>query len=195
MNTKAYLLETIAGNNRGLLVSEKDKVNILSLVEQLEDENPHPQPLQSKELLEGNWRLLYTSSRTILGLNNIPLAQLGQIYQCIRVANNQLYNIAEIVGLPFLESVVSVRATFEVVSDKRVNVNFQRSILGLQSFLNYSSPSDFIDKIEEGKKFPPFDLPIPSRPQKAWLEITYLDEDLRLSRGNEGNIFILTKSN
>lgn len=193
INTKASLLEAIAGKNRGLLVNDKDKVNILSMVEQLEDHNPTPNPLEAKELLEGDWRLLYTTSKSILGLNNFPLLQLGEIYQCIRVDEAKVYNIAEIVGIPFLEGLVSVAATFDVVSHKRINVNFQRSILGLQSFVGYLSPQDFIAKIESGKKFFPFDFPLPNRKQKGWLEITYLDQDLRIGRGNEGNVFILSK--
>jgi hypothetical protein len=207
MNTKTYLLEAIAGKNRGLLVNEKDKVKIFSIIEQLEDENPTPEPLQSKELLDGNWRLLYTSSKAILGLNNLPLLQLGKIYQYIRMEERKIYNIAEIVGLPFLEGLVSVSATFDVVSPKRINVNFQRSIFGLQRLLGYVSPSDFIYKIEEGnkflpfdlnfeegKKFLPFDLNLGDTRQKGWLEITYLDDNLRISRGNEGNVFVLTKN-
>jgi hypothetical protein len=193
MNTKASLLEAIAGKNRGLLVNDKNKVNILSLVEQLEDHNPTPEPLQAPELLNGNWRLLYTTSKSILGLGNFPLVQLGEIYQCIRVNDRKVYNIAEIIGIPFLEGLVSVAATFEVVSHKRINVNFERSIFGLQRFMGYLSPQDFITKIENGNKFPPFDFSINNREQKGWLEITYLDRDLRLGRGNEGNIFILAK--
>ncbi|HAJ61284.1 MAG TPA: fibrillin, partial [Cyanobacteria bacterium UBA8543] len=26
-----------------------------------------------------------------------------------------------------------------------------------------------------------------------WLDITYLDKDLRIGRGNEGSVFVLTK--
>jgi hypothetical protein len=193
MNIKESLLESIAGKNRGLFVSETDKVNILSFVEQLEAQNPNPKPFEVKDLLDGDWRLLYTTSKSILGLNNIPLFQLGPIYQCIRISEQKIYNIAEIVGIPFLEGLVSVVANLEVVSPIRVNVNFQRSIFGLQRFLGYLSPQDFIQKIEASQKFLPFDLNIGDRPQKGWLEITYLDQDLRIGRGNEGNVFVLSK--
>ncbi len=37
------------------------------------------------------------------------------------------------------------------------------------------------------------DFNITSREQKGWLEITYLDDDLRIGRGNEGKVFVLTK--
>lgn len=193
MNEKAKLLEAIAGKNRGLLATESDRVNILSAIERLEDRNPTPNPLAAKELLEGNWRLLYTNSRGILGLDRFPLFQLGQIYQCIRVAEAKLYNIAEIVGVPFLEGIVSVAARFEAVSEKRVTVKFERYVIGSQKILGYQNPDRFIQAIEAGKKFFPLDFGIENREQQGWLEITYLDEDLRLGRGNEGNVFVLAK--
>ena len=193
MSKKAELLEAIAGKNRGLLASEIDKVKVLSIVEQLEDHNPTPKPVEARELLEGNWRLLYTTSRGLLGLDRFPLFQLGQIYQCIRTAEAKVYNIAEIIGLPLLEGVVSVAARFEAVSERRVNVKFERSIICLQRFIGYRSPSDFIEQIEAGKKFLPLDFSIENREQQGWLEITYLDENLRLGRGNEGSVFVLSK--
>jgi hypothetical protein len=193
MNAKAKLLEAIAGINRGLLATEADKVKVLSAVEQLEDHNPNPNPLAVPELLDGDWRLLYTTSRGILGLDRIPLIQLGQVYQCIRTAEAKVYNIAEILGLPFLEGIFSVAARFEPISERRVSVKFERYIIGLQRFLGYQTPGQFIQDLESGKKFFPGDFSLENRDQKGWLEITYLDEDLRLGRGNEGNVFVLAK--
>lgn len=193
MSIKAELLEAIAGKNRGLLANEMDKVKVLSAIQQLEDHNPTPKPLEAKELLEGNWRLLYTTSKSILGLDRFPLFKLGQIYQCIRTAEARIYNIAEVAGVPFLEGIVSVAARFEPVSEKRVNVIFERSIIGLQRFLGYTSPSKFIQELEQGKKFLPIDFSIENREQKGWLDITYLDEDMRVGRGNDGNVFVLAK--
>ncbi len=195
MSLKADILEAIAGKNRGLLVNDIDKVKIFTVVEKLEDHNPNPHPLETPQLLDGDWRLLYTTSKSILGLNNFPLLQLGEIYQCIRTETAKVYNVAEIVGVPFLEGLVSVAASFEIVSHKRINVNFQRSIIGLQRVLGYLSAQDLIEKIEMGKKFPPFDFSIGERNEQGWLEITYLDEDLRIGRGNQGNLFILSKEN
>ncbi len=193
MSIKAELLEVIAGKNRGLLANEMDKVKVLSAIQQLEDHNPNPEPLQAKELLEGDWRLLYTTSKSILGLDRFPLFTLGQIYQCIRTSDARVYNVAEVSGLPFLEGVISVCARFEPVSERRINVIFERSIIGLQRFLGYTSPSKFIEELEQGKKFLPIDFSIENREQKGWLDITYLDEDMRVGRGNEGNVFVLSK--
>lgn len=196
MSLKTELLEIIEGKNRGLLATETDNVRILTAVEKLEDHNPNLDPLNNLSLINGDWRLLYTTSRSILGLNNIPLLQLGEIYQCIRTGTNKIYNLAEINGLPFLEGLVSVAASIEIVSAKRVNVKFERSIIGLRKILGYISPEDFIDKIEAGKYFLPLDFNLGifnNKNPQGWLEITYLDENLRISRGNEGNVFILER--
>ncbi len=193
MDFKAKLLEAVAGRNRGLLMTETDKVKILSAVEKLEDHNPNTKPLEVKELLDGDWRLLFTTSRGILGIDRFPIFQLGQIYQCIRVSSAKLYNIAEIVGVPFLEGFVSVAATFEPVSDRRVNVKFERYMVGSQRLVGYQNPRQFIDALELGKKVLPVDITQDNPQSGGWLEITYLDADLRIGRGNQGSVFVLAK--
>ena len=193
MLRKSALLEIIAGKNRGLLATPSDKQAILSAIAQLEDYNPTPRPVEAAELLNGDWRLLYTTSRALLNLDGFPLVKLGQIYQSIRVKESKVYNIAELYGLPYLEGIVSVAATFDATSERRVQVKFERSILGLSRLIGYESPAKYINEIESGKKFAAVDFSFDSREQQGWLDITYLDKDLRLGRGNEGSVFVLTK--
>lgn len=190
---KSTLLEAIAGKNRGLLATETDQQAIMAAIAQLEDRNPTPNPVTALDKLDGDWRLLYTTSRGLLRFDQLPLLKLGQIYQCVRAATTQLYNIAELYGVPFLEGLVSVAARFEPLSERRVKVNFERSVIGLQRLVNYRSPATFIQDMESGRKFPAIDLNIGNREQRGWLDITYLDDDLRIGRGNEGNVFVLTK--
>ncbi len=197
MSQKTQVLKAIAGKNRGLLVSEGENVSLLSAIAQLEQQNPTPNPIERTDLLAGNWRLLYTTSQDLLGFDNFPIIQPGEIYQCVRPEARKVYNIAELVGIPFLEGIISVVAEFTPVSEKRVNVNFKRSISGLQRLLGYQNPDRYIEAIESGKNFPPFDFNIENRErqrnQPPWLEVTYLDEDLRISRGQRGNVFVLAK--
>ena len=190
---KSALLETIAGKNRGLLATEPQKQAILSAIAQLEDRNPTPRPIEALDLLEGDWRLIYTTSRGILGIDQVPFLKLGQVYQSIRALEAKIYNIAEVYGVPFLEGIVSVAAGFKPVSDQRVDVKFERSILGLQRLISYQTPDHFIHQIESGQKFAAIDFSLDNRDQQGWLDTTYLDEDMRIGRGNEGSIFVLTK--
>jgi hypothetical protein len=194
MMQKAALIDAIALTNRGLLATEAQKQFILAAIANLEDFNPTPRPVEASNLLDGNWRLLYTTSKALLNLDRLPLCKLGQIYQCIRVETTSVYNIAEIYGLPYLEGLVSVAAKFEPVSDRRVQVKFERSIIGLQRLIEYNSPVTFIQQIEAGRKFPAIDFAINADNQQGWLDITYIDSDLRIGRGNEGSVFVLTKT-
>jgi hypothetical protein len=194
MMGKANLIDAIAGTNRGLLASEPQKQAILAAIANLEDFNPTPRPVEANSLLDGDWRLIYTTSKGLLNIDRVPLCKLGQIYQCIRVNTTSVYNIAEIYGLPYLEGLVSVAAKFDPVSERRVQVKFQRSIVGLKRFIGYESPADFIQQIEAGKKFTAIDTPLNSDKQQGWLDITYIDSDLRIGRGNEGSVFVLSKT-
>jgi hypothetical protein len=184
----------IAGVNRGLLTKEQDRVAIQAAIAQLEDRNPTPRPLEATALLEGNWRLLYTTSQELLGLGRFPVLQLGQIYQCIRIREAAIYNIAEFQSVPFLEGIVTVGAQFTPLSEKRVQVQFQRSVIGLQRLLGYQSPSQWVEYLRSHAKVRAIDFAIETQRRPGWLDVTYLDHDLRIGRGNEGSLFVLTKA-
>lgn len=191
---KSALLEAIAGKSRGLLATDSERQAILAAVAQLEERNPTPKPLEAIDKLNGNWRLLFTTSQGLLKIDQFPFVKLGQIYQYIQVSSNRIYNVAETSGLPYLEGIVSVAAKFVPLSDRRVKVNFERSIIGLQRLVDYRSVDHFIQQIEAGEKFKAIDFSITNREQKGWLDVTYLDDDLRIGRGNEGSVFVLTKA-
>ncbi|GAB4286802.1 MAG: PAP/fibrillin family protein [Oscillatoriaceae cyanobacterium] len=193
MTAKEKLLAVLAGKNRGLLLKPGDAQVVLDAIDRLEEINPNPNPTEALDLLAGDWRLLYTTSTSLLNIDVPPLARLGQVYQCLRPQTGKLYNIAEIIGLPYLDGLVATAAKFQAISEKRVDVKFQRWIVGLQGFMEYQTPSEFIDQIEADKRFTALDIPIDENNQDNWLDFTYLDEDLRICRGHKGNLFILSK--
>ena len=195
---KTQLLAEIATKDRGIQATPTEKQAILATVTALESRNPHPRPLTTAiDLLAGDWRLLYTSSQSLLGIDKFPLVKLGTIYQCLRPTTSAVYNIAEVSSIiPGLNGIVSIVAKFTPTSESRVNVEFNRSVIGLQKLIDYSTPDRLITAIENGQKFTAIDLPINRKESRApaWLEITYIDESMRISRGNEGSIFVLTKA-
>jgi hypothetical protein len=77
------LLEAIEPLQRGLTADEEDKDAIEQLAQQLEKVNPNPKSLASP-LINGRWRLLYTTSESILGTKKPALLRpSGPIYQLI----------------------------------------------------------------------------------------------------------------
>ncbi len=190
---KVNLLNAIAPVNRGLQMSENQRKAIFSAVAYLEEINPTSAPTQTPELLDGNWLLMFTTSQELLGIDRFPLYKLGNIYQCLRVSEGKIFNVAEIKGLPLLGGLVSVCANFTVVSEKRVKVNFERLVAGSQTLVGYQDINSFINTLRSPKKLLAIDFQIKREDQKGWLETTYLDRDLRIGRGNEGNLFVLRK--
>jgi hypothetical protein len=200
---KAELLTAIAPTNRGISANAQQRAQILAAVARLEEHNPTPHSVTSP-LLAGDWRLLYTSSQELLGLDRIPLLNLGPIYQSIRTENSKLYNLAEVTGLPLIEGLVSVVASFVAVSPQRVNVQFERFVVGPQRLMGYRDPATYIDQLSRGDRLLALDWQIPTRQpeptespdqpvRQGWVEITYLDSDLRIGRGNEGSVFVLQR--
>lgn len=190
---KANLINAIASVNRGLKMSENQRKMIFSAITYLEELNPNIAPNKTPDLLDGNWLLLFTTSQELLGIDRFPLYKLGNIYQCLRVSEGKIFNVAEIKGLPLLSGLVSVCANFTVVSEKRVKVDFERLVAGSQSLMGYQDVNSFIDTLRSPKKLLAIDFQIKRENQKGWLETTYLDQDLRIGRGNEGNLFVLRK--
>jgi hypothetical protein len=190
---KANLFKAIAPVNRGLQMSDNQRKEIFAAIAYLEEVNPHPTPNLSPELLDGNWLLLFTTSQELLGIDKFPLYKLGEIYQCLRVSDAKIFNVAKVQGLPFLGGLVSVCASFTIVSDQRVKVNFERLVAGSQTLAGYKDIDSFIERLRSPQKLLAIDAQIKRTDQKGWLETTYIDQDLRIGRGNEGNVFVLRR--
>jgi len=196
MGAKADLLTAVAETNRGITATAADRDRIAALATAVEAANPTPHPLAAPALLGGNWRLLYTTSQELLSLDRFPLLRLQDIYQCIRPEQGEIYNIAEIAG-PLVAGLVTVAARFTPTTPQRVTVQFQRGILGLQPFLGYRQPSSFIQKLQATQRLSllqGIDFAINRQNNPGWLEVTYLDADLRIGRGNQGSLFVLSRS-
>lgn len=77
------LMEAISGLNRGLTASDDDKAAVEKITQALERMNPNKASLEAPEI-NGKWRLIYTTSDSILGTSRPPFARpLGPIHQYI----------------------------------------------------------------------------------------------------------------
>lgn len=161
----------------------------------LENLNPHPQPLlNATALLEGAWQLQYSTAREIRSLDSLPLGlQIGKVYQVINIANKLFFNLAQVQHpLKIISGYVKVTASFEPALDtsglanKRINVDFDKRYLAIEKIVGIDTP-----------KLNPFKVVAANNPQGriATLDITYLDETLRIGRGGDESLFILNKAN
>ena len=168
---------------------------IEQLVIDLESVNPHPQPLlNATALLEGAWQLQYSTAREIRSLDSLPLGlQIGKVYQVINIANKLFFNLAQVQHpLKIISGYVKVTASFEPaldtsgLADKRINVDFDKRYLAIEKIVGIDTP-----------KLNPFKVVAANNPQGriATLDITYLDETLRIGRGGDESLFILNKVN
>ena len=168
---------------------------IEQLTTELESLNPHPQPLlHATTLLEGAWQLQYSTAREIRSLDSLPLGlQIGKVYQVINIADKLFFNIAQVQHpLGLISGYVKVTANFEPAIDisntidKRINVDFDKRYLAIEKIAGINTP-----------KLNPFRVVAANNPQGriATLDITYLDETLRIGRGGDGSLFILNKAN
>lgn len=168
--------------------------NIASYTEQLEAVNPNPQPLlNNPQLLDGAWLLRYSTAREIRSLASLPFGfKLGEVYQVIDLASGSFFNQAFCKHISeAIMGYVKVTATFKPAPaaedglNRKIYVNFKRRSIVIEKI--FGLPSLIGKPLKEVDAKPPVGR-IPS------LTITYLDEDLRIGRGGDGSLFILSKA-
>ncbi|KAJ3672936.1 hypothetical protein LUZ60_006310 [Juncus effusus] len=158
---KEELLEAIKPLDRGADATPDDQARIDQLASELEAVFAIKEPLKS-DLINGKWELIYTTSRSILATQRPKfLRPNGKIYQAINTDTLRAQNMET---WPYFNQIT---ADIVPLSSRRVAVRFDTfKIFGL---ISIKAPGS----------------------GKGELDITYLDEEIRVSRGYKGNLFIL----
>lgn len=175
-------------------LDKNTSTEIEQLTTEIESLNPNPNPLLNAiTLLEGGWQLQYSTAREIRSLASLPLGlKVGKVYQVIDVANKLFFNLAYVKHyLSLLSGYVKVTASFEPATgddlniNNRINVYFDKRYLSIEKIVGIDTP-----------QLNPFKVvPANNRTDRvATLDITYLDETLRIGRGGDRSLFILSKS-
>lgn len=163
---KKEIVDLSRSVDRGLTSTPEQDAEILSLFKKLEKMNPTRKTLKS-DLVNGVWSLEYTTSALILGKGGLG-RRVGPVLQTIDTKLLRAEN-SEVVDYFGIRVPSKVTAALSPQNDRLTNVQFKRFSLGPFGF---DAPEQF----------------------KGYLDITYLDEDLRLTRGDKGNIFVLTRT-
>ena len=162
---KTKILNLAKSTKRGLTETTEQKKEMEKLFNQLEKKNKYKKSLSSP-LINAVWQLEYTTSDSILGRNRSP--RIGPILQTIDAPNGFAKNSETVQYLGFLNIPRSVTAAISPLTPSKVLVQFKQFQIG--------------------------PIPINCPPSfRGELDITYIDDNLRLSRGDKGNIFVLTK--
>ncbi|XP_017973328.1 PREDICTED: plastid lipid-associated protein 3, chloroplastic [Theobroma cacao] len=215
---KRCLVDTVYGTELGFRTGPEVRADVLELVNQLEAVNPTPAPVEATQLLDGYWVLLYTASSELLPLlaaGSTPLLKVKSISQTIDTERLSIVNSTTLAS-PFANFSFSASAAFEVRTPSRIQVEFKEgtlqppeikpsidlpadvdvfgqkiSLLPVQQSLN--PLQELVANISTAiSGQPPLKIPIPGERSGSWLLITYLDEDLRISRG-DGGLFVLAR--
>eukprot|EP00546_Thalassionema_frauenfeldii_P020837 CAMPEP_0178901920 /NCGR_PEP_ID=MMETSP0786-20121207/4311_1 /TAXON_ID=186022 /ORGANISM="Thalassionema frauenfeldii, Strain CCMP 1798" /LENGTH=203 /DNA_ID=CAMNT_0020573117 /DNA_START=27 /DNA_END=638 /DNA_ORIENTATION=+ len=163
---KSRILDLASQTKRGLEASPEQQEEIASLFEQLERYNPTPNPLLT-DRVNGDWSLKYTTSDSILGKGGSP--RIGPIVQTIDAKNLRAENRETVRYLGLVDVPRSVQAALTPVDAQFTNVKFEKFVIG------------------------PVGINVPEGRFRGSLDITYVDDEMRLSRGDKGNIFVLTR--
>lgn len=172
----------------------EDVQRLQSLAEDLEAKNPYRYPLLYKpQLLDGVWLLHYSTSQEIRALSRLKWGfKVGKVYQVIDVASGSFLNQAFVTHqLGLLSGFVLVTAVFTAAKedsplpDNKLNIQFQKRYLAITKIGNISTPSLTPFKVVEARN---------PRGRIPSFKITYLDENLRIGRGGDGGLYILSKS-
>ncbi len=167
-----------------------------SLAQSLENLTPSPHPLTDDTALkqiDGTWLLRYSNAREIRSLSSLPLGlRVGKVYQIIDVASTSFENKAYVTHpLGLIKGYVRITATFEpkpeaegTIRDRCINVVFKKRSLNVQTLLGLKTPALEPLKVFDAK------APVGRIPS---LDITYIDDELRIGRGGDGSLFILFK--
>mmetsp|Transcript_34441 Transcript_34441/g.83046 ORF Transcript_34441/g.83046 Transcript_34441/m.83046 type:complete len:224 (+) Transcript_34441:169-840(+) len=167
---KSDILELATEVDRGLTATESQQQQMMTLFEKLEKLNPTSSPLKSSKLIDGSWDLQYTTSDSILGKGGFP--RIGPIEQFLDTSNLQAYNSEVVNCFGLLPIQRKVTASLQPQSSQLTAVQFEQFEIGSEPFqIKIKAPSQF----------------------QGSLDITYLDDTLRLTRGDKGNIFVLTR--
>ncbi|KAK9076027.1 hypothetical protein SSX86_004357 [Deinandra increscens subsp. villosa] len=215
---KRCLVDSVYGTGLGFRASSEERAEIMELVNQLEAVNPTPAPTDALELLDGNWILLYTAFSELLPLlavGTTPLLKVDKISQEILTSSLTIDNSITF-SSPFATFTSTASASFEVRSPSRIQVQFKegsfqppkiKSNISLPENvdifgqnINLSPVQQSLNPLQEAvanlagviSGQSPLKIPIPGDRSQSWLLITFLDKDLRISRG-DGGLFVLAK--
>mmetsp|Transcript_17751 Transcript_17751/g.40975 ORF Transcript_17751/g.40975 Transcript_17751/m.40975 type:complete len:275 (+) Transcript_17751:115-939(+) len=209
------LIDAINELGEGNRLSTDNRIE--KLVAELEASSSIPQPAISPSVY-GRWRLMHTNNaNTASPIQRKAVSSSAfPIYQDIVVNDSGNLIVSQVVKFNEknelkVDALASTAAyPLEELTERKgdgklLGLNILGvSVVGEEALEDESRPDSRIDfvfdegRFEFGSDFSipypvPFRLPILRDAVKGWIDITYLSDNMRISRGNKGTTFILVK--
>ncbi|KAK6781064.1 hypothetical protein RDI58_023248 [Solanum bulbocastanum] len=197
---KLKLLSAVSGLNRGLAASEDDLKKADEAAKELESCAGAVDLAADLDKLQGRWKLIYSSafsSRTLGGSRPGPPTgrllpiTLGQVFQRIDVLSKDFDNIVELeLGVPWpfppVEATATLAHKFELIGSSTIKIVFEKTTVKTTGNLSQLPPLE-VPRIPD--QFRP-----PSNTGSGEFEVTYIDSDTRVTRGDRGELRVFVIS-
>nr|AAR26490.1 harpin binding protein 1 [Vitis sp. NL-2003] len=191
---KLKLLSTVSGLNRGLAAIEDDLQKADAAAKELEAAGGTVDLSIDLDKLQGRWKLIYSSafsSRTLGGSRPGPPTgrllpiTLGQVFQRIDIVSKDFDNIVDLqIGAPWPLPPIELTATlahkFELIGTSSIKITFEKTTVKTTGNLSQLPPLE-VPRIPDA-------LRPPSNTGSGEFEVTYLDADTRITRGDRGEL-------
>ncbi|KAM3367420.1 hypothetical protein ACQJBY_016178 [Aegilops geniculata] len=187
-DAKAALYQALQGVDRGIFgITSAKRSEIHALVELLESRNPTPDPTHKlQDKVDGCWRLIYSTisilgkRRTKLGLRDF--ISLGDFFQIIDVKEEKAVSVIKFSAraLKIFSGQLAIEASYTITTKTRVGIKLESSTITPDQLMNIFQKN--------------YDMLLAIFNPEGWLEITYVDESLRIGRDDKANIFVLEKT-
>lgn len=179
-NLKSELIKKASSVKKGLVETDEDQIEINLLISKLEALNPSTSPLTDTRLT-ARWKLIYTSSEAILGRSRFDAFRpKDDIVQKIDATKGRARNEETLIPISFLPS-FKIRNSV----DARLEINLEEN----ERNQTKNRVKVFFEQFNIG----PY-IKIKTE-NENYLDITYLDDNMRISRGGKGNVFVLINNN
>ncbi|MCZ8130017.1 MAG: hypothetical protein O9284_01750 [Steroidobacteraceae bacterium] len=192
---KSRLIELAAATDMRFEATKDDEKEIQALAAEVEAQNPTRDAAQRAELLDGRWRLLYSSFRLTreatlarLSFNKLPeiTVRVEGIYQEVGSQAGHYNNLVHF-SHGEVRGVQATKGRFRPATEQRLEIEFYGT-----------------DVFPEDRKVPPARfagalgtspdrLAAPLETQGLWSDVVYLDGELRLMRGAYRNLYVLVR--
>jgi hypothetical protein len=174
---------------------ESDMRALDDLIERLTTESPAPALGKVFQQIAGFWECVFTSSRFVLDLDKLPGLTLSGVYQSVAIddeLSGHYFNIAELTRGGKVKSVCGEVADIRPspVGPGRIDVEYQWFYFAMRIISEYEGPRAIAAALESNRLRRRMRIPFH---RSGWQSILYLDNELRVVRGNQGGLFVLVR--